>query len=77
MNKEYKRMLNDDIKSYIQMAVMLLFFPITMLLFFIRELRNRDITVFKENWKFYLFLLTVWTSFFASFGLIVYLIVKL
>ena len=77
MNKEYKRILNDDIKSYIQMAVMLLFFPITMLLFFIRELRNGDITVFKENWKFYLFLLSAWTSFFASFGLIVYLIIKL
>lgn len=65
----------DDLKINIKLILALLFFPITFLLFFIREWKGGSIQVFKDNFSFYLFILTIWFSFAFVTFISIYLLI--
>ena len=64
-----------ELKLNIKLILALLFFPITFLLFFIREWKDGSIQVFKENFWFYLFILTIWFSFAFVTFISIYLLI--
>jgi hypothetical protein len=64
-----------DLNLNIKLILALLFFPITFLLFFIREWKNGSIQVFKDNFLFYLFILTIWFSFAFVTFISIYLLI--
>jgi hypothetical protein len=65
----------DDLNLNIKLILALLFFPITFLLFFIREWKNGSIQAFKDNCWFYLFILTIWFSFAFVAFILIYLLI--
>ena len=66
----------EDLKINLKLLLALLFFPITFLIFFIRDWKDGEIQAFKDNFLFCLFILTIWFSFaFVAFISIYLLIV--